>query len=79
MKRWIERDWICDQCGRPFERMRSCDRFCSPVCRYVFHVEERQKALAAWRAQRRTDRVEVTPVVEDAEPPPLIEGFRRRA
>jgi predicted RNA-binding Zn-ribbon protein involved in translation (DUF1610 family) len=81
----MKEEQTCDHCGRGFERKRHDGRFCSPKCGRDWHLQERRRAIAAWREQqgytlpehqRLTDRVEVTPVVEDA--PPTAE-LRRRA
>jgi hypothetical protein len=43
----------CDRCGSPFHPVRERQRFCTTQCHDQFYMEERRRALAAWRAQRR--------------------------
>lgn len=43
----------CERCGAPFHPVRELQRFCSKNCHDHFYVEERRRALAAYRAQQR--------------------------
>jgi hypothetical protein len=46
----------CDWCGREFAPSRDGARFCSTACHDRYHIDERRKALAAYRAQRRVEQ-----------------------
>jgi hypothetical protein len=50
----------CSYCGRVFERVRREQHLCSKDCHDSFFVEERRRALAAWREmQRYQETIEV--------------------
>jgi hypothetical protein len=42
----------CDNCGRDFEPMRGDQRFCQRACHDRYFIEERRRALAAYRKYR---------------------------
>jgi hypothetical protein len=44
---------FCDWCRREFIPIREGHRFCSVECHDNSHIDERRRALAAWRAQQR--------------------------
>jgi DNA-directed RNA polymerase subunit RPC12/RpoP len=44
---------ICSHCRRDFEPIRKDQHLCCRECHDQFFVEERRKALAAWRRNRR--------------------------
>jgi hypothetical protein len=43
----------CDNCGREFDRVRRSQHLCGRACHDQYFVEERRRALAAYRAQQR--------------------------
>jgi hypothetical protein len=43
----------CEHCRSPFHRVREAQRFCKKDCHDQFYMEERRRALAAYRAQQR--------------------------
>jgi hypothetical protein len=47
---------LCDWCQRQFVARRDGARFCSTACHDRYHIDERRKALAAYRAQQRVER-----------------------
>ena len=47
---------LCDWCQRKFVPSRDGARFCCTACHDRYHIDERRKALAAYRAQQRVER-----------------------
>src|SRR5262249_52059701 len=47
---------FCNWCSREFVARREGSRFCSTACHDRYHIDERRKALAAWRAQQCVKR-----------------------
>jgi ribosomal protein L37AE/L43A len=43
----------CSHCRREFELVRREQHLCGRDCHHAWFVEERKRALAAWRAQQR--------------------------
>src|SRR5262245_4748830 len=50
--RMLSSDW----CGKEFVVRREGSRFCSTACHDRYHIDERRKALAAYRAQQQVER-----------------------
>jgi hypothetical protein len=50
-----ERVVSCEWCGRPILRNRIDRRFCGKDCNQAYYVEERRRAMVAWRVQQRED------------------------
>jgi hypothetical protein len=46
----------CDWCQREFVPSRGGARFCCQRCHDSYHIDERRKALAGYRAQQRLER-----------------------
>jgi hypothetical protein len=46
----------CDWCQRQFTPSRDGARFCCTGCHDRYHIDERRKALAAYRAEQRLER-----------------------
>jgi predicted nucleic acid-binding Zn ribbon protein len=44
---------FCDYCSKEFEPIRYDQRFCKRECHDQFFMEERRRALAAWRGMNR--------------------------
>jgi hypothetical protein len=44
---------FCDWCQCQFTPIREGNRFCCQGCHDSYHIDERRRALAAWRAQQR--------------------------
>jgi len=47
---------LCDWCQRKFVPSRDGARFCCTACHDRYHIDERRKAIAAYRAQQRVER-----------------------
>jgi hypothetical protein len=46
----------CSQCHREFTPIRVDQRFCSRSCLDRFYIDERRKAVAAYRQKQRMER-----------------------
>jgi len=47
--------YLCDYCSEPFEPRQVDQRFCKPECHYLWHLEEKRAAIAAWRERKRLE------------------------
>lgn len=54
---------FCDYCFGEFDPIRVDQRFCKRDCHDQYFMEERRRALAAWREMQRYQRL----VIEDGE------------
>jgi predicted RNA-binding Zn-ribbon protein involved in translation (DUF1610 family) len=45
----------CDQCGKAFTPREAKVRFCTPQCNREWWVQERSRAMAAYRQLRETE------------------------
>ena len=46
----------CNWCHCEFVPGTACARFCSTACHDRYHIDERRKAIAAYRAQQRVEQ-----------------------